>query len=96
MDIISRSTAIQKIITGRMSDGSDRMINEILNYIVEASDKFQSAKLVFDHDPTESEIIESFANSIKTLDNNSLVQQIMDLKTQNAQAILALVLGGLM
>lgn len=57
MEIINKIPKIETLITGRMSDGSDRKIEQVTNYYIKAYHEGKIYQLVFDHDPKDDEIL---------------------------------------
>jgi hypothetical protein len=56
MNIISKTPSTQTVITGRMSDGSDRQETQVTTYQVTVNDNGKTLQMAFDHDPTDAEV----------------------------------------
>ena len=63
MEIMNKIPKTETLITGRMSDGSDRKIEQVTNYYIKAYHEGKIYQLVFDHDPKDDEILAEIANT---------------------------------
>ena len=60
MVIINKIPSTQTVITGRMSDGSDRLETQVTIYQVQVSDNGKTLQMTFDHDPTDAEVTDKY------------------------------------
>lgn len=56
MKILSEKCIEHTIITGRLSDGSDRETKQLIIYTIRVDDGNKLMDMVFDHSPSEEEI----------------------------------------
>ena len=63
MNIISKIQSTQTIITGRLSDGSDRNEIKITIYTVQIKDSTRTLQMIFDHDPLDEDISTRYNNN---------------------------------
>lgn len=57
MKLISQSPVTQQVVTGQKSDGSDRKVTTVTNYVLAVLDDDNIQRtLSFDHNPTAAEV----------------------------------------
>lgn len=80
MNIISKYSKTNTIITGRLSDGSDRQENTATVWIVKVDNGSSLCLMSFDHDPTDTEIeVKLIAGDYQDItDNEYRLQQQID------------------
>lgn len=64
MEIISKNTSVQTLVTGMKSDGSDRQEIEATSYIVVVKDGYRTLQMKFDHDPSDDNIMARIENGV--------------------------------
>lgn len=74
MDILSKTPSTQTLVTGQMSDGSDRQITEVIVWSVATQDDIGTLQLQFDHEPADSEVQVALIGNRYTLGNYSVDQ----------------------
>lgn len=76
MIIVNKTFRSESRMMGQFSDGSDRQVEDIPIWTVEFSENGRRYRVVFDHEPTDEEILSTDKEDITT--QQDLLQQQID------------------